>query len=164
MDLLSRIKTRAPEYDSKYYDFILKFTIEQGSTMGRTTETEKYELGRYFSTRYEMYMFAVLLGLRKDYQIPIERGTDKKKFIEIGSWKPEEITNYIIMAVLAKGEYDLFAMEELNEAELEKKLTHIKSDIEAYANGGFDIIYSKAQEDENYFIENENSFLDLLDE
>ena len=164
MNFLERLKTRAPEYDAKYYDFILKFTAEQGSTMGRSTEKEKWELGKYFTTRYEMYMYATLLGLRKDYSMPIEGGTDKKKFIELHSWKPEQITDYIIMSILAKGDYDLFEMEEMNESELEKNLTQIKSDMEAYANGGFDIIYSKAQEDENYFIENENSFLDLLDE
>jgi len=132
--------------------------------MGTSTEEEKYERGKYFSTRYEMYMYAVLLGLRKNYELPLESSTDKKSFIKIGAWNPETITNYIIMSVIAKGDYDLFEMEEMDESELEKKITEIKSDIESFANGGFDIIYAKAQEDENYFIENENSFLDLLDE
>lgn len=164
MDLLDRIQIKEPQYDSKYYQFILDYTIEQGARMGTSTEKEKYERGKYFSTRYEIYMYATLLGLRKDYDLPLESNTDKKSFIKIGSWKPETISNYIIMSVLAKGDYDFFAMEEMDESELEKKIIQIKSDIEAYANGGFDIIYSKAQEDENYFIENENSFIDLLDE
>ncbi len=164
MSLLNQIKTRSPEYDEKYYDFILKFTLEQGAKMGTSSEQEKWELGKYFSTRYEMYMYATLLGLKRDYPLPIEGGIKKRKFIELNSWKPEQITDYIIMSILAKGNYDLFDLEDLNETELDRKLTQIKFDIESYANGGFDIIYSKAEEDENYFIENENSFLDLLDE
>lgn len=164
MNLLERIQIKEPQYDGKYYQFILDYTIEQGSKMGTSSESEKWERGKYFSTRYEMYMYATLLGLRKDYFLPLENSADKKSFIKIGSWKPESITNYIIMSILAKGEYDFFAMEDLDNSELDNKLSQIKSDIEAFANGGFDIIYSKAQEDENYFIENENSFLDLLDE
>lgn len=164
MNLLERIQIKEPQYDGKYYQFILDYTIEQGSKMGTSSESEKWERGKYFSTRYEMYVYATLLGLRKEYFLPLENNTDKKSFIKIGSWKPEAITNYIIMSILAKGEYDFFAMEDLDNSELDKTLTQIKSDIEAYANGGFDIIYSKTQEDENYFIENENSFLDLLDE
>ncbi|MFY0697657.1 MAG: hypothetical protein JXR11_07385 [Balneola sp.] len=164
MNLLERIKIKEPQYDEKYFDFILTYTIEQGSKLGRSSEDDKYERGKYFSFRYEMYMYATLLGLRKDYKLPLNNSTEKKSFIKIGNWKPETISNYIVISVLAKGDYDFFAMEDLDESELEKKLTQIKSDIEAYANGGFDIIYSKAQEDENYFIENENSFIDLLDE
>lgn len=164
MNLLDRIQIKEPRYDAKYYQFILDYTIEQGSRMGTSSEKEKWERGKYFSTRYEMYMYATLLGLRKDYKLPLDNSTDKKSFIKIGSWKPETISNYIIMSVLAKGDYDLFALEDLEESELENKLTEIKLDIETYANGGFDIIYSKAQEDQNYFIENDNSFIDLLDE
>ncbi|MEQ9307922.1 MAG: hypothetical protein RLN90_00600 [Balneolaceae bacterium] len=172
MTLLDQIKTRAPEYDAKYYDFILKFTLEQGAKMGTASEQEKWELGKYFSTRYEMYMYAVLLGLKKDYSLPIERGTEKMKFIAMDEWggkdssknrHHQEITEYIIMSVLAKGDYDFFTIEEMEENEIRNTLTQIKSDIESYANGGFDIIHSKAQENEAYFIENENSFIDLLD-
>ncbi len=163
MHLLDKIKLREPEYDEKYYNFILQFTSEQGATMGRSTEEEQYELGKYFSTRYEMYMYATLLGLRKDYKVPLEKGADKRSFIAISSWKPTTIADYIIMSVLAKGDYDFFEMEELDIKELEKIITHIKNDIEAYANGGFEIIYSKSAEDESYFVENEDAFLELLD-
>ncbi len=164
MDFLDKIKLREPEYDEKYYDFILKFTSEQGASMGRSTEEEQYELGKYFSTRYEMYMYATLLGLRKGYKVPLEKGTNKRSFIAINSWKPTIIADYIIMSVLALGDYDFFKLEELDIKELEKIITTIKNDIEAYANGGFEIIYSKSEEDEAYFVENENSFIDLLDE
>lgn len=65
MELLKRIKDRAPEYDAQYYQMILDFTIEQGSTMGTSSELDRWKQGKYFSTRYEMYMYAALLGLKK---------------------------------------------------------------------------------------------------
>jgi len=164
MDLLEKIKLREPEYDAKYYDMILDYTIEQGAKMGTAGEEEKWKQGKYFSTRYEMYMYATLLGMKRDYSLPIEKGTDKKSFIKIDSWKPSEIADYIIMCAIAKSNLDLFELENTEEAEVDKKITELKSTIESYANGGFDIIRSKKEEDEAYFLENDNSFLDLLDE
>jgi hypothetical protein len=35
--------------------------------------------------------------------------------------------------------------------------------LEEYANGGFDMIRAKKEEDPRYFIDNENFFLDFLD-
>src|SRR5699024_2527854 len=119
MDLLERIKTRAPEYDENYYQFILDFTVEQGARTGTAKDEDKWKQGKYFSTRYEMYMYATLLGLKKDYPIPLDSGTDTKKFIEMDSWKPASITNYIIMGVLGKGNYDLFKLEKMEEQEVE---------------------------------------------
>lgn len=164
MDLLGKLKLREPEYDAKYYDLILDYTIEQGAKMGKAGEEEKWKQGKYFSTRYEMYMYATLLGMKRDYALPIEKGTDKKSFIKIDNWNPPEIADYIIMGAFAKTDIDLFELENLEEEEIDKKITELKSTIEGYANGGFDIIRSKREEDETYFLENDNSFLDLLDE
>lgn len=163
MELLKRIKDRSPEYDDQYYDMILDFTIEQGAGMGRASEEERWKQGKYFSTRYEMYMYAALLGLKKDYRLPIPKGTKKQKFIEIRSWQPSEVTDYIIMSVIAKSEIDLNALEDLDDTEVEDKITDLRSIMEEYANGGFDIIRSKKEEDPSFFLQNENCFLDLLD-
>lgn len=163
MELLKRIKDRAPEYDSHYYDMILNFTIEQGSGMGRTSEEERWKQGKYFSTRYEMYMYASLLGLKKNYNLPISTGVDKKKFIEIKSWQPYDVADYVIMGVLAKSNIDFNELENLEEEQVEKKITELKSILEGYANGGFDIIRSKLEGQPSFF-KNDNCFLDLLDE
>jgi hypothetical protein len=164
MDLLGKLKLREPEYDAKYYDLILDYTIEQGAKMGTAGEEEKWKQGKYFSTRYEMYIYATLLGMKSDYSIPIEKGVEKKSFIKIDSWRPVEIADYIIMGAFAKTDIDLFDLENMEEEEVDKKITELKSTIENYANGGFDIIRSKREEDETYFLENDNSFLDLLDD
>jgi hypothetical protein len=162
MDFLKRLKDRAPEYDAQYYNMILEFTIEQGAGMGRQSEEERWKQGKYFSTRYEMYMYAAILGLRKDCRLPIARGTEKQKFIELRSWQPIEVTDYLIMGILAKSDVGFNALEDMEEEDVEKELTKLRSLLEEYANGGFDIIRAKKEEDPSFFF-NENCFLDLLD-
>jgi hypothetical protein len=162
MEFLKRLKDRAPEYEAQYFDLILEFTIEQGAGMGRQSEEERWKQGKYFSTRYEMYMYAAALGLRKDYKLPIARGTEKQKFIEMRSWQPMEVTDYLIMGVLAKSDLDFNALEDMEEEDVEKELTKLRSLLEEYANGGFDIIRAKKEVEPSFFL-NENCFLDLLD-
>ena len=162
MEFLKRIKDRSPEYDSQYYNMILEFTIEQGGKAGTSTEADRWKQGKYFSTRYEMYIYAALLGLKKDYKIPIAYGTEKSKFIDIKSWKHQDVADYVMMAVLAKSGFDLNEIEEMEEEKIEKKITELKGLLEDYANGGFDIIRSKKESDPSYFLTNENCFIDLL--
>jgi len=163
MEFLKRLKDRAPEYDEQYYQMILDFTIEQGAGMGRSSEEDRWKQGKYFSTRYEMYMYATLLGLKRNYKLPLIKGTKKQKFIEIRSWQPMEVTDYVLMGVIAKSGFDLNEMEELEDNEVEDKLTEIRSILEEYANGGFDLIRSKKEESPEYFQQNDNCFLDLLE-
>lgn len=163
MQLLKRIKDRAPEYDEQYYQMILDFTIEQGAKMGTSSELDRWKQGKFFSTRYEMYMYAALLGLKKDYRIPISHGTPKQKFIEMHSWKPNDIADYVIMGVLAKAGLDFNELENLEEEKVERKITELKGLLEEYANGGFDIIRAKKEADPAFF-ESELCFLDLLED
>ncbi len=164
MELLKRIKDRSPEYDSQYYQMILDFTIEQGGKAGTSTEETRWKQGKYFSTRYEMYMYAALLGLKKDYKLPIAYGTEKSKFIEMRSWQPQDITEYIIMGVLTKSGIDFNELENMEENKVEKQITELRSLLEEYANGGFDIIRSKREEDPSFFLHNDRCFIELLDE
>jgi hypothetical protein len=164
MELLKRIKDRAPEYDNQYYQMILDFTIEQGGKAGTSTNEDRWKQGKYFSTRYEMYMYAALLGLKKDYKIPIAYGTKTDKFMEMRGWHPQDITDYIIMGVFAKSEIDFNELENLEEEKVEKKITELRGLLEDYANGGFDIIRAKKEQNPNYFFTNENCFIDLLEE
>lgn len=163
MELLKRIKDRAPEYDSQYFDMILDFTIEQGGKAGTSTQENRWKQGKYFSTRYEMYMYAALLGLKKDYKIPIAYGTKTDKFIEMRSWQPQDITDYVIMSVITKSGFDFNELENVEEEKVEKKITELRSILEDYANGGFDIIRDKKETDPSYFLQNENCFIDLLE-
>jgi hypothetical protein len=130
MELLKRIKDRAPEYDNQYVQMILDFTIEQGGKSGTSTEENRWKQGKYFSTRYEIYIYAALLGLKKDYKLPIVYGTETSKFIEMRSWQPQDVTDYVIMAVLSKSNINFYELENLEEDKVEKKIAELQSDAD----------------------------------
>jgi hypothetical protein len=158
IDLLKRFGDRRPEYAKVYRDPIInRFTI-----VGREDEEARYESGKYFSRIYETYMYAALLGLRRDFCIPLE-GMDSQEFIKISSWQPPEMVQYLFMALLAKSEIDLTSLEEMEEKQVEAELTKLSHLLEGYANGGFDIIQSKMK-DNPLFFEGEYCFVELIDE
>jgi hypothetical protein len=67
------------------------------------------------------------------------------------------------MALIARSDLDLNEIENIEEAQVEGKLTELRKQLEEYANGGFDLIYTKVQE-EPYFFENEYCFVEMLGE
>ena len=163
MNILDEIYKKEPKYSEKYYNFILEYTIQKGGKAGSASEDEKWVQGKFFSSRYEMFMYAAFLGLRCNYKLPIAENAKRVKFEIIENWKPRGIADYLIMAVLGKGDYDLFQIEQSEEEEQKNIVRRIIVDIESYANAGFDIIKSKAEEDERFFLDNDNCFIDLLD-
>lgn len=163
MDFIKKLKEREPQYDVVYRDLIKKFTLEQGGVTGTSTEKAKWGEGKFFSTMYEIYMYAIIIGLKNDYPLPFPEGSKKDDFIPIKSWQPSEVADYIIMGVLAKSNLDLNALEDMEEKEVEKEILNLRKLIEEYANGGFDKIRSKYEVDPAFFENNDNCFIDLLD-
>ncbi len=163
MELLKRIKDRAPEYDAIHESLITKFTLVQGGRAGTASDETAWEQGKYFSTKYEIYMYAVLLGLKNDYRIPLNKDAQKEKFIEIKYWQPADLADYVIMGVLAKADIDFNAIEHSVDAEVEKNILQLRKLLEEYANGGFDKIRAKMESEPAFFDNNDNCFIDLLD-
>lgn len=163
MELLKKIKDRAPEYDAVHESLITKFTVVQGGRAGTTGEGTAWEQGKFFYTKYEIYMYATLLGLKRDYRIPIAANARKEKFIEIKSWQPGDLADYIIMGVLAKANLDLNEMELKDDKEVEKEILNFRKLMEEYANGGFDKIRAKLESEPSFFDNNDNCFIDLLE-
>lgn len=164
MELLKKIKDREPEYDSTNEELITRFTVVQGGRAGTASEGTAWELGKHFSTKYEIYMYATLLGLKNNYRIPVPSGSEKNKFIAIRSWQPSDLADYIVMAVLAKTETDFNLLEDKDEKEIEKEILCFKKLMEEYANGGFDKIRAKLESEPSFFDNNDNCFIDLLEE
>lgn len=162
MEFLKKIKDRAPEYDASFEDLITKFTLVQGGRAGTAGEGTAWEQGKYFSTKYEIYMYATLLGLKNDYRLPLSKESKKEKFIEIKSWQPSDLAEYVIMSVIAKSDIDLNSLEEKDDSEVEKEILAIRKLMEEYANGGFDKIRAKLESDPHFFDNNDNCFIDML--
>ncbi|BAV07709.1 hypothetical protein SAMN05421788_10359 [Filimonas lacunae] len=163
MDLLKRIKDRAPEYDAIHESLITKFTLVQGGRAGTSTDESAWEQGKYFSTKYEIYMYAALLGLKNDYRVPFSKDAKKEKFMEIRSWQPPKLVDYVMMCLLAKSDIDFNELEKMEEAEVEKQILAYRKLLEEYANGGFDKIRAKMEAEPGFFDSNDNCFIDLLD-
>jgi len=136
----------------------------QGGRAGTASEGTAWEQGKYFSTKYEIYMYAALLGLKNDYRLPMKPNIDKSKFIEIKFWQPTDLAEYIVMGVLARTNIDFNEIEEMEDKEVEKEILNFKKLLEEYANGGFDKIRAKLEYEPNFFDNNDNCFIDLLDE
>lgn len=159
MEFIKRFEDRAPLYAKMYREPI----VNRFANVGGGKEEDMYERGKFFSNVYELYMYAAMLGLKKDYRIPLE-GVDTQKFIEIRAWQTStELVRFILMALIAKSDLNLNALEEMNESEVENKLTELKKLLEEYANGGFDLINSKMVE-EPFFFDSEYCFVEILGE
>jgi hypothetical protein len=158
MEFIKRFEDRAPVYDKMYREPI----VNRFANVGGGKETEMFERGKFFSNVYELYMYATMLGLKKNYRLPLGE-VETQKFIEIREWKTSfELVRFIEMALIARSDLDLNELENMEEAQVEGKLTELRKLLEEYANGGFDLIYTKVKE-EPYFFENEYCFVEMLD-
>lgn len=149
MLILEKFKGKSPRYPANYeYTIMERFSRKYGGT-----EKEKVEQGKFFSNYYECYIYALMLGIRNDYSIPISsnRSKESKSFIRFGDWKPETLQTYIFMTLLAVSDIELIDLEKLNDKETENKATELLHLMESYANGGFDIINSKMETSPTFF-------------
>lgn len=162
MELIKRLKERSPEYPTVYENLISIFTMTQGGRAGSSSDSSAWAQGKYFTTKYEIFMYAAFLGIKRKYRLPLTNNEKNISFWEIKNWQPVELVNYLIMSILTVSDIDFNQLEELNDDEVEKKITDLKKILEEYANGGFDIIRAKYEEDSTYFENNDNCFLDLL--
>lgn len=157
MEFIKRFEDRAPVYAKIYRESI----VNRFANVGGGKETDMFERGKFFSNVYELYMYAAMLGLKKNYRLPLE-DAETQKFIEIRDWKTSnDLVRFIEMALIARSDIDLNELESMEEAQVESKLTELRKQLEEYANGGFDLIYTKVQE-EPYFFENEYCFVEML--
>lgn len=159
MEFIKRFEDRAPVYAKTYREPI----VNRFANVGGGKETEMFERGKFFSNVYELYMYAAMLGLKKNYRLPLE-GVETQKFIEIRDWKTSnELVRFLEMALIARSNFDMNELENMEEAQVERCLTELKDLLEEYANGGFDLISTKVEE-EPHFFDNEYCFVELLED
>lgn len=157
MEFIKRFGDRAPIYAKMYRESI----VDRFANVGGGKEEDKYQRGKYFSNVYELYMYAAMLGLKKNYRLPLD-GVETQKFIEIREWKTSpELVRFMLMAIIARSDLDLNELENQEENQVERALTQLKELLEEYANGGFDLIHARIQE-EPHFFESEYCFLEML--
>lgn len=165
-NLFEKWRGKIPNYSEEHKDLFTALSQKFGAE-----GEKKINLGKHFSTNYELYMFAFFFGLYSDELVPIAIGQKKVNFShEIENWGSkktvsvrEDFTNlqeYIFVALMAQTNIDLVALEkgELSEEDAVKKLINT---MESYTNGGLILLKEKLAENPNYFLQS-SSFLNLL--
>lgn len=165
-NLFDKWKTRIPKYSEVHIDLFESLSKKYGAE-----GEKKVNLGKHFSTNYELYTYAFFLGLYNEEYAPIPDGEKKTDFSHhIQHWGSKttitirkDFTNLqenIFIALLAKTDIDIIALEkgEIDEDEAVKLL--IKT-MESYTNGGLILIKEKLDENPNYFLQ-PTSFLDMI--
>ena len=155
--LLELIKNRAPRYSEKYDALIKKF-----SQFGGGSKDDKFAEGRYFSNAYEIYIYAVFIGLYNENPLPVASEDKLKKFWEIKNWKPQSIVDTLISGIIGQSNIDLYDLTKGDESLIKSSIDEIIDLMEKYANGGFEFLQSKYDEDSGAFDDNENVFLELI--
>lgn len=165
-NLFDKWKTKIPKYSEIHKELFTSLSQKFGAE-----GEKKINLGKHFSTNYELYMYAFFLGLYNDEFSPIPNGEKKTDFSHhIQHWGSKTTTSYrkdftslqenIFIALIAKTELDILALEkgEKNEDDIVKQLIHT---MESYTNGGLILIKEKIDENPNYFLQ-PTSFLNMI--
>lgn len=164
-NLFDKWKTRIPKYSEVHKDLFTSLSQKFGAE-----GEKKINLGKHFSTNYELYIYAFFLGLYNNEFAPIPNGEKKVDFSHhIQAWGSKsssirkDFTNLqenMFIALLAKTELDLIALEkgDLDEDDAVKSL--IKT-MESYTNGGLILIKEKLEKNSNYFLQ-PTSFLNMI--
>jgi hypothetical protein len=165
-NLFDKWKSKIPKYSENHKDLFNSFSQKYGAE-----GEKKINLGKHFSTNYELYIFAFFLGLYKNEFTPLRDGEKKIDFSHhIQHWGSKttvsarkdftKLQENMFMAVFAKTEIDLIALEkgELDEDDAVRLL--IKT-MESYTNGGLILIKDQLEQNPNYFLQS-TSFLNLI--
>jgi hypothetical protein len=163
-NLFDKWKTRIPKYSDVHQDLFASLSQKFGAE-----GEKKINLGKHFSTNYELYMYAFFLGLYNNEFAPIPDGEKKMDFSHhIQYWGSKsgvrkDFTNLqenMFIAVFAKTDLDLVALERGDFEEDEAVKSLIKT-MESYTNGGLILIREKLDENPNYFLQ-PTSFLNMI--
>lgn len=165
-NLFEKWKTRIPKYSEAHKALFISLSQKFGAE-----GEKKINLGKHFSTNYELYIYAFFLGLYNNELAPIPDGEKKTDFSHhIQYWGSKstvstrkDFTNLqenMFMALIAKTDLDLIALEkgELDEDDAVKLLINT---MESYTNGGLILIKEKLEENPNYFLQ-PTSFLNMI--
>jgi len=165
-NLFEKWKTKIPKYSEVHKDLFVSLSQKFGAE-----GEKKINLGKHFSTNYELYTYAFFLGLYNNELTPIpdaEKKTDFSHHIQHWGSKTtistrKDFTNIqenMFIALLAKTDINLIDLEK-GELEEDQAVKLILKTMESYTNGGLILIKEKLEENPNYFLQ-PTSFLNMI--
>lgn len=165
-NLFDKWKTKIPKFSTVHNDLFKSLSQKYGAE-----GEKKINLGKHFSTNYELYTFAFFLGLYNNEFVPIPENEKKIDFSHhIQHWGSKStvstrkdftsLQENIFIALFAKTDIDMVALEkgEFSEDDVVKSLINT---MEYYTNGGLILIKEKLEDNPNYFLQ-PTAFLDMI--
>ncbi|NCO64656.1 MAG: hypothetical protein GW772_13020 [Flavobacteriia bacterium] len=119
-----------------------------------------------FGPIYELYIYAFMLGIKKNLRLPLPPRSLTTEFAKIGTWKRDSsLVDFLLMIVFTRSEeigFEWNDLEEMEDAELNSVISKIIVFIEEYANGGLEYLHGLLDKGE---LENSHyMFIDLYKE
>lgn len=163
MELINALKVKKPKYSTVYEETVLQFTAKQGGQDGRMGDATISEFGKTFKTKYQMFIYASILGIHRKEKIEISDNEEGKDFMEIKGWQPSDVVDYLLMMVMMRDNMDLVKLASLDEDRLKIEANNIIKSLEGYANGGLEFIKSRFEDHPEDFRSN-YWYIDLMNE
>lgn len=117
-----------------------------------------------FGPYYEIYIYAMMLGIKNKKKLPLPPRDLTKDFIEMGKWKRDSsLIDFLLMVIFTQTDelqIDWNEMEDMEDDQLNKVISNIVTLIEEYANGGLEYIeklWEKGELDTSHYM-----FIDLF--
>lgn len=151
-------------YPASYKDLIVRLTRVADVSKSSGTDEEKAERGKAFGSVYECFMYATMLGIKANCQVPIydeKRIKEGTKFLQTKLWKYDNLVDYIFMSLLALADFPFSEIESLTEEEADAKALDLVKSMEFYAKGGLGLMTAKIKDSPHYF-ENAGNIVSFL--
>jgi hypothetical protein len=116
-----------------------------------------------FGPYYEIYIYAMMLGIKNKQRLPLPPRDLTKDFIEMGKWKRDSsLIDFLLMVIFTQTndlQLDWNELEEMENDQLNKIISNVVTLIEEYANGGLEYLeklWEKGELDSSHYM-----FIDL---
>lgn len=116
-----------------------------------------------FGPIYELYIYAMMIGIKKKRRLPLPPRNLTSDFLEIGKWKRDSsLVDFLLMVIFTQTEdlnINWNELEEMEEDQLNKVISDVVMLIEEYANGGLEYLenlYEKGELENSHYM-----FIDL---
>ena len=149
----SNILSKRPRYASSRIPVLDAFS-EKGS---KSSDYSRF--GPY----YEIFIYAMMLGIKQGQRLPLPPRDYTKDFLEIGKWKRDSsLVDFLLMVIFTQTDdlkVDWNELEDMENDELNKVVSNVVTVIEEYANAGLEYLenlWEKGELDSSHYM-----FIDL---
>ncbi len=116
-----------------------------------------------FGPYYEIYIYAMMLGIKNKQRLPLPPRDLTKDFIEMGKWKRDSsLIDFLLMVIFTQTndlQLDWNELEDMENDQLNNVISSVVTLIEEYANGGLEYLeklWEKGDLDSSHYM-----FIDL---